>query len=130
MKHELLKNIITANSELIKNHNKNVIINPNCYYWVIEYIAQESGNSFADLVAAFEKLDIQALNTKVDNFIFSEHKDYEPDLNRRDLVNYRIQRVKEIRYSQEGIKMDLALSDIYENNYRAVVALGNSNSQK
>ena len=102
MKHNLLKNIIAANNELIKNHNKNVIINPNCYYWVIEYIAQESGNSFADVVKAFEELDIKALNTKVDNFIYSERKDYEPDLDRSDLVNYRIQRIKEIRNSQEG----------------------------
>ena len=114
MKHDLLKNIIAANSELIKNHNKNVIINPNCYYWVIEYIAQESGNSFADVVAAFEELDIEALNTKVDNFIYSERKDYEPDLDRSDLVNYRIQRIKEIRNSQEGKEMEVALSDVYK----------------
>ena len=120
MKHDLLKNIIAANSELIKNHNKNVIINPNCYYWVIEYIAQESGNSFADLAAAFEEQDIEALNTKIDNFIYSERKDYEPDLDKSDLVNYRIQKMKEIRSSQEGKEMELALSDIYENNYRAM----------
>ena len=109
MKHDLLKNIIAANSELIKNHNKNIIINPNCYYWVIEYIAQESGNSFADVVKAFEELDIEALNTKVDNFICSERKDYEPDLHGVDLFNYRIQRIKEIRNSQEGKEMELAL---------------------
>lgn len=120
MKHELLKNIIAANSELIKNHNKNVIINPNCYYWVIEYIAQESGNSFADVVAAFEELDIEALNTKVDNFICIERKDYEPDLDGVDLFNYRIQKIKEIRNSQEGKEMELALSDVYEDNYRAM----------
>lgn len=129
MKHELLKNIIAANSNLIKNHNKNVIINPNCYYWVIEYIAQESGNSFANLVKAFEELDIKTLNTKVDNFIYSERKDYEPDLDISDLFNYRIQRIKEIRNSQEAMEMELALSDVYEDNYRATVALENSNSQ-
>ena len=129
-KAECLKNIIAANSELIKNHNKNVIINPNCYYWVIEYISQESGNSFADVVKAFEEQDIETLNTKVNNFIYSERKDYEPDLDRSDLYNYRIQKIKEIRNSQEGKEMELALSDVYENNYRATVALGNSNSQK
>ena len=127
MKYELLKNIIAANSELIKNHNKNIIINPSCYYWVVEYISQESGNSFADVVEAFEELNIEALNTKVDNFIYNERKDYEPDLDRSDLVNYRIQRIKEIRNSQEGKEMEVALSDVYENNYRAI---RNSNSQK
>lgn len=130
MKHELLKNIIAADSNLIKNHNENVIINPNCYYWVIEYISQESGNSFADVVEAFEELDIKVLNIKVDNFIYSERKDYEPDLNGADLYNYRIQRIKEIRNSQEGKEIELALSDVYENNYRAIVALRNSNSQQ
>ena len=120
MKYDLLKNIIKADSELIKNHNKNVIINPICYYLVIEYIAQESGNSFADLVAAFEELDIEALNTKVDNFVFSERRDYEPDLDKSDLVNYRIQKMKEIRNSQEGKEIELALSDVYEDNYRAM----------
>ena len=123
MKHDLLKNIIAANSELIKNHSKNVIINPNCYYWVIEYISQESGNSFADVVEAFEELNIEALNTKVDNFVCSERKDYEPDLDKSDLFNYRIQRIKDIRNSQEGKEIELALSDVYETNYRAIVAL-------
>lgn len=97
---------------------------------VIEYIAQESGNSFAALVAAFEEQGIETLNTKVNNFVFSERKDYESDLDRSDLVNYRIQKMKEIRNSQEGKEIELALSDVYEDNYRATVALGNSNSQK
>ena len=123
MKHDLLKNIIAANSELIKNHSKNVIINPNCYYWVIEYIAQESGNSFADVVEAFEELNIEALNTKVDNFVCSERKDYEPDLDKSDLFNYRIQRIKDIRNSQEGKEIELALSDVYKDRTRAIVAL-------
>lgn len=128
MKHDLLKNIIKANSELIKNRNENIIINPICYYLTIEYIAQESGNSFADVIAAFEELDIKALNTKVNNFVCSERKDYEPDLDRSDLFNYRIQKMKEIRNSQEGKEMEVVLSDIYKDNYRAIVALGNFNS--
>ena len=119
MKYELLKNIIAANNELIKNHNKNIIINPSCYYWVIKYISQESGNSFADVVKAFEELNIEALNTKVDNFIYNERKDYEPDLDRSELVNYRIQRIKEIRNSQEAMETELALFDVYEDNYRS-----------
>lgn len=72
MKYELLKNIIAANSELIKNHNKNVIINPICYYLVIEYIAQESGNSFADVVKAFEEQGIEFTNNTVNSFFQSE----------------------------------------------------------
>ncbi len=102
MKYEALKNIIAANRELIKSGNKDYIVNPICYYLVIEYISQEDDFDFVEIATDFENLDINILNAKVNNFIYSERKDYEPDLNRSDLVNYRIQRIKEIRRSEEG----------------------------
>ena len=119
MKHELLKNIIAANSELIKNHNKNIIINPNCYYWVIEYISQGNGLSFADIVEAFEEQGIGFTNNTVNNFFYWKKQDYEPDLDVVDLYHYRIQRIKEIRNSQEAMETELALFDVYEDNYRS-----------
>ena len=121
MKYELLKNIIKANKELVEDHNEIFVINPICYYLVIEYIAQESGNSFADLVAAFEELGIETLNTKVNNFFCSKRKDYEPDLDSSDLFNYRVQKMTEIRNSQEGMETELALFDVYEDNYRSYI---------
>ena len=130
MKYELLKNIIKANKELVEDHNEIFIINPICHYLIIEYIAQESGNSFADVVKAFEELDIEALNTKVNNFIYSERKGYEPDLDKNDLVNYRIQKMTEIRNSQEGMETELALFDAYEDNYRSYMVARATIEQK
>ena len=102
MKYEALKNIIAANRELIKSGSKDYIVNPICYYLVMEYISQESGFDFVEIATDFENMDTNILNAKVDNFIFSERKDYEPDLDKSDLVNYRLQKMKEIRRSEEG----------------------------
>ena len=119
MKYELLKNIIKANKELVEDHNEIFVINPICYYLIIEYISQESGNSFADIVEDFEEQGIEFTNNTVNNFFCWKRQDYEPDLNVADLFNYRIQRGKEIRNSQEAMETELALFDVYEDNYRS-----------
>lgn len=119
MKYELLKNIIKTNSELVEDHNEIFVINPICYYLTIEYISQGNGFSFADMVEAFEEEGIEFTNNTVNSFFYWKRQDYEPDLNVADLYHYRVQRIKEIRSSQEAMETELALFDVYEDNYRS-----------
>ena len=130
MKYELLKNIIKANKELVEDHNEIFVINPICYYLVIEYISQGNGHSFADIVEAFEEQGIEFTNNTVNNFFSWKRQDYAPDLNAADLFNYRIQRGKEIRNSQEGMETELALFDVYEDNYRSYIVARTTIEQK
>lgn len=119
MKYELLKNIIKANKELVEDHNEIFVINPICYYLTIEYISQGRGLSFADVVEAFEEQGIEFTNNTVNSFFYWERQDYEPDLSVVDLYHYRVQKMQEIRSSQESMETELALFDAYEDNYRS-----------